>query len=731
MTTLTFTHPDTGVVYRPPRLVLYAASTVCGEAGQADWSCPRPQSHLQPVRMSWGCNGRLSTLRARCLLGQGPTQGLPRHVDDAPSRRAGDRLLLRESAPDGREIEWFRGSIAQQELLVQSSDDVESVQYVAYGPEVLLRGLVVSGQWHKLPAADESEIHGELPPQQCTRESTFGGYLRVIFNESGRPNASQSAWSLLTRGDSQRACRVFEPPGRRVSLAGGTTIEAEYWTAYAALRSLVEYVDDGQVLSSAATVWDAIAATLDATPIAEVNVEGLNLLEAIAAILLPVGFGFAVEPWARTDEDGLARHALLVFPLHRPAGDDSGIARPYMAPLTSSRPTTADLEGRRSEVQRLHVVRDNHQVCNAVTVIGDQRRLQVCLEFHADPQTRDLHPCWDRTDSANDLQTYADPYGNVGGGGWASVQAHADFAACFDTWSHENYHVFRSFAWNEDGALSGLVCDEQGKAVLPDLSAFGVGEEDDFLRRPRPVSATFTCTAPSGAAQVYPARVEIAIDSAEDSWIRVPCVRIWSDRAGFTIDHPRIHLWRPYHDAADALKNDYGHYTYLTLLNHALRGTSPRIRLRLFGSVECDRAVVGQAPRGGSSSWPLSTHRVVRADDRFRWRDVLDQPLDASLPTTVTDYESTRESIGAYARRIRDSAEDALVHGSITLRYLARPQRYPVGTGLAGTAGRNISLQAAATSAYVPLIAGVNWDFAEGVNKTELLLDTPLLQVTR
>lgn len=731
MTTLSFAHPDTGAVCRPPRLTLLAASAVAGEAGQVSWSSPRPQPALQPLQMSWGCNGRLSTLRARAVLGRGPTQDGQRHVDDLPLRRDGDCLILREADSDGRGAEWFRGWIGQQELLIQSADDAESVEYVAYGPEMLLRGRAVSGQWHKLPEADESEIQGTLTDDDRTRENTFAGHLRVIFNEGGKPNASQSPWSLLSDGSPQRACRVFEPSGRRVPLAEGLALEAEYWTACTALRSLVEYVDDAQILSSSATVWDAIASTLGSTPVAEVNVEGLNLLEAIAAILIPVGFGFAVEPWARMDDDGRPRHALLVFPLHKPAGGNSGLARAYMAPLLSSRPTTADPEGRRSEVQRLHVIRDNHQVCNAVTVIGDQRRLQVCLEFRADGQTRHLHPCWDRADSANNLQTYADEHGNVGGGGWASVEAQADFVARFDTWSHENYHVFRSFAWNEDGGLSGLVRDDQGKPILPDLSAFAVDGEGFFVRRPRPIAATFTCTAASGSAQVYPARVEIGIDGVDDSWIGVPCARVWSDRAGFTIDHPRIHLWRPYHDAADALRDDYGPYTYLTLLNNALRSSTPRLRLRLIGSVECDRAIVGEAARRGNSSWPLSTRRVVRADDRFRWCEVLDQPLDASLPTTATDYETTRQAIEAYARRIRDTAEDALVHGSITLRYLAHPGRYPVGTGLAGTSGRNISLQSGATAAYVPLVVCVNWNFAEGINKTELLLDTPLLQVTR
>jgi hypothetical protein len=47
-----------------------------------------------------------------------------------------------------------------------------------------------------------------------------------------------------------------------------------------------------------------------------------------------------------------------------------------------------------------------------------------------------------------------------------------------------------------------------------------------------------------------------------------------------------------------------------------------------------------------------------------------------------------------------------------------------------GTQGRDIDLTLGADGAHAPVVIGVTWDFEDAANKTELVLDTPLLKVT-
>ncbi|KKK59253.1 hypothetical protein LCGC14_3036260, partial [marine sediment metagenome] len=64
----------------------------------------------------------------------------------------------------------------------------------------------------------------------------------------------------------------------------GAKVQAVHWTAYAALRSLIEWVDDYDVISPE-TDWDAIADALGSAVIAETAVDALTLDEAIGDLL--------------------------------------------------------------------------------------------------------------------------------------------------------------------------------------------------------------------------------------------------------------------------------------------------------------------------------------------------------------------------------------------------------------------------------------------------------------
>lgn len=743
-------HADRGVRFRPPSLHVELRRSLARMGAGPGFGPPLHDWRLVAQSMYWGCNGRPSTLSLRYQLGGGPA-GVERLRPEVAAEKVGvgdEVVLLVEAAQAGtraaRREEWFRGFVGQQHSVIQASPDYEALELTAYGPELRLAGQAVCGQWHKAAARDDQEINGQASAATARRSYVCSTGLPAVFNPDGRPNASGCEFRLASLYDSESlqsaGCRVFETPGREVRDSSGETVVcATHWTAYAAVRSLVEWVDDYQVISPQSD-WDAIEDLLGQTVIGEVNVQGLSLLEALRAVLLPVGFGFALEPWAELSAVGSEttarrRHRLRVFALR---GTAVTTVRLPMAPVERGRLPLSSRLGQQALVQRVDYLRDLHHVTNQVVVVGDRRRRQVILEFNYRTQgqgKRDLVPLWDPTE--HDLADWAVD-GVVDPTLWSATGSHT--AAVFDrrynkrgSEHHLYQHVFRTFVWNEDGAFCCLGHD------LPDLGDFGVGDGTNFVRRPRPVGRSLLRDESTGRVRNFPARVQMGIDNEdlELTWLDVPEAVILPDRAGFTITRNVLagagegETWRPYHGclakAADGqtLHEKYGHYTYLTLLHNTLRQDGLRLCMRLIGSVECDDATIAVEGRQVDSAWPFEATRVVYAPSRFKWRQV-PEGTDLSLAPNRRDERDDAADALAYARAVRQACQQAVGHGSVVLRGLHRG--YCPGLAVPSTSGRRVdfSVDGGGRAAY-PVIVAVRYDFTEGVHKTELVLDSSLL----
>ena len=716
-------HPtDRGAAYRPPAMRVYHARVVAppdDATARPSWLRPRRADAWRPMRLAWQANGRPSTLVLGRQLGTGPgktRRDRPENLDIID----GDMIRLVQGDGQGC-IEWFRGHVAKRQVEIEA--DGEACVVTAYGPELRLKGTLVSGRWHKTAGADDLEIASALSSDDTTEANVFSSDLPVVFNEAGLANASTSHWRLADCPADARRCKVFEAPGRKVVKDGSVTVEAVHWTAYTALCSLVEHCDGYDVISPH-TPWEQIAELLGETPIGEVRVEGMDLASALGAILEPVGFGFALEPWAAgggADEEGLARHCLIVFGLH----GGGRTKAPRLGAAGEGNVAIDSPAGRRAEVQRLSFTRDAGSIANDVTVIGDRKRVQVVLEFHGNAATRDLHPLWDTAE--HDLADWAsggvvDPW-QWADGGYHSFQAFADKYNRGGSGHWANRHVFRSFAWNEDAAFSSIISHR------PDLTAYGLGQDGQYVRRPRPLSSTFTYDSDGMQVRVHPRRVQLGIAGDNGSWIDVPA-EIWNDRAGFTIATSLLGSnagdgqWYPYagHGQFSAA---YRNVHYLTLLYNALRGAGTyRLRLRLIGSIECDRAVKGLAPRRSASAWPFRAARGVHLPARFRWREVADTLVTGAETAGVNDSAAAAD----YAERLRETAEDCRARGSILLRYLTRS--YVVGDSIGATSGRTVDLHVdGGAGRYEPVVMQVVWHFEQDANKTELVLDSAGRQV--
>ena len=144
-----------------------------------------------------------------------------------------------------------------------------------------------------------------------------------------------------------------------------------------------------------------------------------------------------------------------------------------------------------------------------------------------------------------------------------------------------------------------------------------------------------------------------------------------------------------------------------------------------MGSVELDECVTGRAAYSQDSSWPFRSEKVVFSPNRFKWHGTGDDDGD-----TVDDSQSANH----YAARVQDVLEDATGHGSIVLRGIDRS--YQVGDVIAATRGRVVNLRIGGRGiddavSFAPVVIGIVWNFEAGIAKTELILESPLLKVTR
>ena len=698
-------NPDIGATFRPPAVALYVSRVSVNEdTDEPEWMQSEPLAGWEPLVCRWGQAGTVSTLGLRPALGIGPDQAAQLQADDRNLFTTGDRIELVHTAT-GQEL--FRGWIAQSEFLIQSEPQAESLSVTAYGPEIRLQAQPVLGMWFKTPAFDDSDVAGTLTAHNSARSGVFQEYGPVIFNPDGRPNATTGGWLLSTHddpwvadqadtgSDTYRSCRVFEPPDRRVSsdMAGLlVALQAIAWNAYQALRSLVEYIDNYTVVSYG-TNWAHIQELLSQHTLRNVDVTGMNLLEAMNAILRPLGYGFYLEPWASVDIDGEARHRLHVYSLVAPFT----LRKPRMAARGA---VITDADSMLADVQRIHFVRDSHNVRNAVTVIGDNRRKEYTFYWRpALAGWKDLVPMW------NTATAWSPDYDTI-------------------TTTAADHHPFRSWIFNEDGVLLYAL----SKGVPATVACFNLGDTGaNHVRRPRPPGPRLTWGGM--ATGTLPVKLDIGLyDDAGDliasSWTPVPNAawKLRKDRVGFSIVKNKLTEWHPWKDN-EALGATYRAQAYSTLLVATLAGTgSLWLGFRLICTVPCDQRCVGTADRQASSAWPFVSRQVVYNPRRWVWFDTY-----SGAGNRLTRDDSAIAT--ADAGRLCDTMEDSLGHGSLILRGIR--QDYPPGVGIPETmGGRVVQLYVdSGDGTRVPVVSGVTWQFGAAVNKTELLLDTPMLRM--
>ncbi len=745
-----FQPSDRGAAFHSPALRIYRSrvSTVersgdprAQEYTTPTWGRPEVQHHWYPLSMRWASNGQISTLQIKVVLGQGLGKSRCR-VEDHHCN-PGDRVELIQVGAGGprRSIEqyWFSGHIGQDAMLIQASPDVESVTLTAYGPELLLSHKVITGMWVPKTSQALSAMKGSLAAASAIRDNVWEARLPVVLNPGGRGNASEDNWQVTSKtteplgysaSSQSNKCKVFAA----ADVTAGQAASAK-WTAYTALRSIVEWIDDYDVVSYPRTNWSAIEQLLGSTPIGQVNLTGKNLLQAMNAILMPVGFGFALEPWA----DKWGGHRLVIFKLHDPVR----FTNVNMAPILGGNVSITSPAGQRAMVQRVDYLRDNHAVRNHIIVMGDTKLTERSLEFDYSQPICDLNPCWDT--STYDLDGY-DDNDVIGGGNWADDAKRLEWQQRYrldkpDDADDDEYlkykHVFRAFAWNEDGGLSDVIKDGDDPLV-PTLTDFSPKADPECaIYRPRPPKfrvqyADDSAASTSGGFESP--LVELGIVGDDKSWIKLPSAAYRLDKHRCLVHFKARDLaeWYPWRtaqnlaDSGDTIHQDYGMLNFATALHNALRVGGDQLRIRLTAAFEMDDSVFHEQARQLDSSWPFDARALVYMPRRFKYRDI-DGSVSRSAEAATIDDGGEDGVMDLYGQRVRDALENATAHGSVVLRGLHRAH-YP-GQGLRKLAGRNIDLSLPGrrqnkAASLAPVIAGIVWHFADGASKTELLLET-------
>ncbi len=669
--------------------------------------------------MTEASSGDFSTVTLKIILGADPEFPLVIPQERAEKARviqAGSRVRIVDQSKDPGE-EWFVGYVGQDAILIQGSPQQESYQISVYGPEWLLAGSIITGQWYANSSTDRKIVFGNDSADDRVRLQISSSDIPCIFNADGLPDMSQELWTVGTKDkiESPIGGAVFVSGDRRILDNGATVSEAKQWTAYRALRSTVEWIDDYNVISPQAIDWAGIESTLGGVRIAEVSIDGMTLLRAIRAILRPLGYGFALN----VVSDGESKHALSVFALKSQVTGKT----PYLAPVGSK---VTDANGTRAELSRVDNLRDSHNIRNSTTVCGQPEMIQNVLEYKS--SENDLWPAWDRGENLIPLvdgvlavvqlsnpESFYESYHTKG----------ANFQPQRDVW--------RTFIFNEDGG--GLDRSEFTETDwIPNLPDYGLGES--MFRRPigdRLLRSSVT-------SDFVPALVEMEVTTNGTKFtIDVSDeFEILKDRAGirFTGEFFRktntgadVEAWRPFNgkvgtpgEKLSTAQEAVSQLAYLTMLSNTLNVTgADELILRVTGTMQKDLCVKGFVDRQNTSPLHLTRERLVR-------NPALQAKTVFGGSTGLEDTRDDSSIALAQAKAISFADDSEIGHSS--LMFLSLTKGYPPGTPISQTAGRVVKFQLDGQRVKSsPVVVLVKHTFGK-INTTEVNADSPLLRIT-
>ena len=224
------------------------------------------------------------------------------------------------------------------------------------------------------------------------------------------------------------------------------------------------------------------------------------------------------------------------------------------------------------------------------------------------------------------------------------------------------------------------------------------------------------------------------------TWMRLPAT-IWRDRCAFSlrtsclIDKAGI-PWRPWSGMGKKSTGSgtgYDELTFMELLHNAITNATgkPKLLIRFVGTVAADGVVrgVGTSAAGGGapSLWPITTTKMVDPRSIYQFKAVHvsgQHTWTANTKDTTDDRAKATEEANAIA----STSGAEMGHGSLMLRHLSR--QYELGDAIPGTSGRVVNFNLdAAFNGRVPILVGITWTFGD-TNKTELVLDSPMLGIT-
>lgn len=586
----------------------------------------------------------------------------------------GDRVMIGLDSEGGPE--WkFAGYLVTGSMLI---DRQETFTYRVAGPEWIWGGgdgayWQIIGQFRR---NGDSDDHWANTPTHVSQYSEWDYYPneRAIFNPDGRANMTSEDVVLTPEGQQFILGRIWETPDRRV--AG--TPRAELWNIRQAVKMLVTQYNP-YPFSGIQPPFDwnddtQIPFTEDEI-LPETDVTGLGLWEALRRVLGPKYY-FSVDPAPNAGPKWggfkLRFHTRLTGP------DADLQLNAQGTPISRAVPS----------VTRLESAYDISQTVNRVVIYGRDAchvRLVYWGGAHPKIDTKKkktaLQQAWQDADgllsdySTNQIinkatidesglrQEWLDRYVSNG-------KLHLQYA-----------NVFRTFAWNEDGALPTTWVStygflQQSPVYQPNLSEIADSPERPFLysRRRRPALDSLFLRNPNSSSfdRVRPTLYMAIAPSATDTnfvgwtWRKVPesAYEIDPSRCTFRFTADDLSEWKPFDKQDIPTAETSGATVPRDARSFATLMVSGVLRLCFECSVETDAEFAGWAGRRDASGSPLLRERVFYLPDSFVNAHLYDDGLisPSGLVPAVIDMA---DAIQAQAEMLRDAGEDAQLHANI------------------------------------------------------------------
>lgn len=543
----------------------------------------------------------------------------------------GVRVTDTGTTGDGNNI-VFDGVIVKQHVrLGEVQEDYEAWGYD--NGTFLLHRCCLHGQRRRNYALEADYFAagpGDVVP--CAADELIVIDTPLIFNPDGSPNQSEQTYSTYP----DVPLYIFEQPFRKQKNTDGIEIRAVPWTLSHAVSYVLHFANSYWGIDAESYSEDTLRSIFDTygdPVIADVNLEGKSVLEALRLLLNPHNFDFWINPGI-ADENSLHQ----IHFIYRGGGEQKQVLCVPRGDIPTDFPTP------NWNVINLDLVQDVTPVVNEVTAFGDRVSHTLLATTLTTTGTLKLVKGW----KDDDLVFVSDGSGGIN---------------TFDVTFRKNYcHPEMITVFSGDRTVYGigrLWLVNQGEAAdrtLEDLTT-KLGGNNSLDQRSLRKPEIYTKNAAGGILFQEDIQVEMSFDSGTSWDIVENCYyRVLPEGMGIVFTEPMMEMVGV-HFTGNTSGKDYW---------QALNGGT--LAIRILCSVQSDDRLTIDKPNTGDVV-PLATQRFY--DNLGYKKSVYSSAINASTyytkfkPLTLDQDDTT--ALTAMTELQKVNTNRAITTGTIAI----------------------------------------------------------------